>query len=372
VSTEASPLLAGVRVLELSQLIAAPLCGLQLLDLGADVVKVEPPGGEEGRRLPPFAAGGESLWFHALNRGKRGVVVERGDTMTLRRLVARADVVVENLAGAAALSYDDVAGEHPALVWCAITGRGAGRGGRAVDPSLQATMGLAALTGEPGGPPLRVPVPVIDFTTAMAATQAVLAALWRVERGGRGGLVDVALLDAAATLTGLAGVAALAGEPPTRMGSQSPLAVPSGVFATVDGHVQVVAYNERQWRAICTGLEQPGWLEDPRSADAAARLEHRTLVHERLAEVFSSAPTAHWVAAIGAAGGLAEAVRDVEEAWRDGDLRERGLLGMLDDAALGRRPLPTISLAHPRGAEPSFPAGPRLGEHTAAVLAELR
>jgi crotonobetainyl-CoA:carnitine CoA-transferase CaiB-like acyl-CoA transferase len=207
--------------------------------------------------------------------------------------------------------------------------------------------------------------------TAMAATQAVLAALWRVERGGSGGLVDVAMLDAAATLTGLAGVAALAGEPPRRMGSQSPLAVPSGVFATADSHVQVVAYSERQWGAICTALDQPGWLEDPHSADAAARLEHRALVHERLAEVLGSGPTAHWVAAIGAAGGLAEPVRDVYEAWRDGVLRERGLLGTLDDPGLGDRPLPTLSLTHPRDADPAFPAGPRIGEHTATVLAEL-
>jgi CoA:oxalate CoA-transferase len=166
-------------------------------------------------------------------------------------------------------------------------------------------------------------------------------------------------------------VAALAGEPPRRMGSQSPLAVPSGVFATADGHIQVVAYSQRQWRAICAALDQPGWLEDPRSADAAARLEHRALVHARLGEVLTSRPTAHWVDAIGAAGGLAEAVRDVGEAWRDGVLRERGLLGTLDDAGLGERPLPTLSLAHPRHADPAFPAGPRLGEHTAAVLAEL-
>jgi len=370
--TSEASLLSGVRVLELSQLIAAPLCGLQLLDLGAEVVKVEPPEGEQGRRLPPFAAGGESLWFHALNRGKRGVVVERGDVATLRRLVAWADVVVENLAGAAALSHADVAAEQPKLVWCAITGRGAASGGRAVDPSLQATMGLAALTGEADGPPLRVPVPVVDFMTAMAATQAVLGACWRVERGEDGGLLDVALLDGAATLTGLAGLAALAGEPPPRMGSQSPLAVPSGVFATADGHLQVVAYNERQWRAVCQALEQPAWVEDPRSADAAARLAHREVVHERLAAVLAAHPTAHWVAAIRAAGGLAEPVRDVDEAWRDEEIRARGLLGTLHDAQLGERPLPRLSLALPRDGEPSFPAGPRLGEHTAAVLAELR
>jgi crotonobetainyl-CoA:carnitine CoA-transferase CaiB-like acyl-CoA transferase len=366
-TTKDPPLLEGVRVLELSQLIAAPLCGLQLLDLGADVVKAEPPEGDPARRLPPFASGGESLWFHALNRGKRGVVVERGDAATLRRLVAWADVVVENLAGGVA--YEDFARDD--LVWCAITGRGAGRGGRAVDPSLQAAMGLAALTGEPGGPPLRVPVPAVDYMTAMAATQAVLVARWRVERGAPGGLVDVALVDAAATLSGLAGVAALAGEPPSRIGSQSPLAVPSGVFATADGYVQVVAYSERQWRAVCAALEHDEWLDDPRSADAAARLAHRDLVHERVAGVLAGGPTARWVEAITAAGGLAEPVREIDEAWRDPALRERGLLGHLEDAELGGRPMPTLSLAHPRGADPAFPAGPRLGEHTEAMLREI-
>lgn len=366
-----APLLKGLRVLELSQLIAAPLCGLQLLDLGAEVVKVEPPGGEPGRHLPPFVHGGESLWFHALNRGKRGVVLERDDAPTVRRLIAWADIVIENLAGAAPVSYADVAGEQPDLVWCTITGHGVARGGRAVDPSLQATMGLAALTGEADGPPLRVPVPVVDLMTAMAATQAVLVARWRVERGAGGELLDVALLDSAATLTGLAGVAALAGEPPTRMGSQSPLAVPSGVFATMDGHVQVVAFSERQWRALCAALDRPDWLQDPRRADAGSRLANREEIHRDLGRVLAAGPTARWVAAITAAGGLAEAVRDVEEAWRDPQLVQRGLLGRLDDRELGRHPLPTLSLSHPRDGLRPLPRGPRLGEHTAAVLAQL-
>jgi crotonobetainyl-CoA:carnitine CoA-transferase CaiB-like acyl-CoA transferase len=321
--------------------------------------------------MPPLAPDGESLWFHALNRGKRGVVVERGDVATLRALVGWADVVVENLAGAAALAHADVAAEQPDLIWCAITGRGVGQGGRSVDPSLQASMGLAALTGEAHGPPLRVPVPTIDFMTAMAATQAVLVARMGVERGEGGRLLDVALLDAAATLTGLAGLAALAGEPPGRMGTQSPLSVPSAIFATADGHVQVVAYSDRQWRALCQALDRPDWLDDPRSATADARLEHRALVHERLAELLATETTAHWVAAIGAAGGLAETVRDVSEAWRDPVLRERGLLGHLVDDTLGDRLLPALSLAHDDGADPAFPAGPRLGEHTRAVLAQL-
>ena len=156
------------------------------------------------------------------------------------------------------------------------------------------------------------------------------------------------------------------------MGSQSPLAVPSGVFASADGHIQVVAYSERQWRAICAALGHTEWLDDPRSADARARLAHRDLVHERLAAVLATATTAHWVDAIIAAGGLAERVREVDEAWRDPQLRERGLLGHLDDAELGGLPLPTLALSGPRRADPSFRApAPALGEHTDAVLAEL-
>jgi crotonobetainyl-CoA:carnitine CoA-transferase CaiB-like acyl-CoA transferase len=366
-------LLEGLRVVEFARLIAAPLCGLTLADLGADVVKVEPPGGDDTRGFPPGPAG-DSAYFHALNRGKRGVVIDLDDAegrVTARRLVERADVVVENLGDASArlgFGYEEAAAANERLVWCSVTGLGAGRGGRALDPSLQASMGLMALTGEPGGAPLRVPVPLIDLMTGMYAAQSVLTALWRAERDGRGAFLDCALVDSAATLTGLTALMALRGaDAPRRIGSESHLVVPSAVYAASDGeHVQVVALGERHWEAVCAALGRREWLDDPRLAGNEARVANRELVNERVAEAIATRPAAEWADRIVAAGGLAERVREIEEAWTDPLLTDRGLLGRAPDGAA----LPLVSLARTADPDALAPA-PGLGEHTEAVLREL-
>ena len=367
-------LLEGLRVVELARLIAAPLCGLTLADLGADVVKVESPGGDDTRAFPPVDASGESAYFQALNRGKRSVVLDLGDAggvAAARRLVAGADVVVENLGAAGrrlGLGYEEASAANERLVWCSVTGLGAGRGGRALDPSLQASMGLMALTGEPGGPPLRVPVPLVDLMTGMYAAQSVLTALWSAERSGRGAFLDCALLDSAATLTSLPALMALRGsDAPRRLGSESYLVVPSAVFAASDGeHVQVVALNERHWEALCEALDRREWLDDPRCAGNDARLANRVLVNERVAAAIAARPAAEWVERITRAGGLCERVRAVEEAWADPLLAERRLLGRTRDGEA----LPLVSLARAADAQALAPA-PGLGEHTEAVLGEL-
>ena len=280
-----------------------------------------------------------------------------------RRLAATADVVIEN--GRVPFG----AGEMPeSLVWCSVSGHGADRGGRAMDPSLQASMGLMELTGEPGGPPLRVPVPLIDFMTGIYAAQSVLAALWQRERSGRGAHLDCALIDSAATLTSTVALFSLGGEfEPGRIGAESYLRVPSGVFEASDGaHVQVVALHERHWEGICTALGRREWLDDPRCAGNDARLDNRDLVHERIAEAIATAPADDWVERINDAGGMCELLRTVGEAWRDPLLAERGLVGELEDGAFGH-PLPVVSLARPA----RLIRGPRLGEHTDEVLAAL-
>lgn len=372
------PVLEGVRVVELATLVAAPFCGLTLSDLGADVVKVEPPGGDDARRFPPFRPDGESGFFHALNRGKRGIVLDLSDAgarRTARELVERADVVIDNLGEPAArlgFGYEDAAGANPRLVWCSVTGLGAGRGGRAVDPSLQAWIGLMALTGEPDGPPLRVPVPLIDFMTGMYAAQSVIAALWRVERGAPGAFLDCALVDAAATLTSVTALLGTSGAIELdRIGSGSYLVVPSAVFAASDGeHVQIVAVNERHWHGLCAALGHPEWREDPRCADEAVRLANRAHVHGLIEDVIATRPAAEWVERIAAAGAFCERVRAPEEAWADPLLAERGLAGRLDGEGFGGAPFPVVSLA--RTADPgSLAPGPALGQHTEAVLREL-
>ena len=359
-------LLEGTRVVELATLIAGPFCGLTLADLGADVVKVEPPRGDESRAFPPFAPGGDSAFFHALNRGKRGVVAEAAD---VRRLVETADVVVENLGGDARARLGFGPADMPdRLVWCSITGHGAGRGGRAMDPSLQASMGLMELTGESDGPPLRVPVPLIDIMTGMYAAQSVLTALWHAERTGEGAHLDCALLDSAATLTSTLALLSLSGEfEPRRIGTESYLRVPSAVFQAADGaHVQVIALHEGHWEALCTALDRRDWLEDPSFAGNEARIANRADVNGLIAEVIASAPADAWVERIGAAGGMCERLRGLGDAWRDPLLAERGLVGRLDGGRFDF-PLPVVSLARPGLLTP----GPALGEHTDAVLAEL-
>jgi crotonobetainyl-CoA:carnitine CoA-transferase CaiB-like acyl-CoA transferase len=371
-------LLEGLRVVEFSRLIAAPFCGLTLSDLGADVIKVESPGGDDARSFPPLLSNGTSAYFHALNRGKRGVVLDLSDASgreMARRLVDRADVVLENLGESTArlgFGYEDAARLNGKLVWCSVTGLGAQQGGRAVDPSLQASMGLMALTGEPDGPPLRVPVPVIDLTTGMYAAQSVLTALWRAERTGKGAFLDCALVDAAATLTSLTALLALCGaEAPRRIGSESYLVVPSAVFRTADEeYLQIVAVNERHWEALCTALDHPEWLDDDRCVDNPARVANRGLVDERIGEVIATSTAEDWVERITRAGGLCERVREIEEAWADPLLAARGLVGRLEDEAYGDAPFPLVSFA--RTADPdAFAPGPALGQHTDAVLREL-
>lgn len=365
-----APLLDGLRVVEFSTLIAAPFCGLTLRDLGADIIKVEPPAGDDARSFPPLLSDGSSAFFHALNRGKRGAVLDLSDASareSARRLVEGADVVIENLGAAAGrlgFGYDEAAQRNARLVWCSVTGLGTDR---AVDPSLQASMGLMALTGEPSGPPLRVPVPLIDLMTGMYAVQSVLSALLRVERGGGGEFLDCALVDGAATLTSLSALMALHGtEPPRRLGSESHLVVPSAVYGTADGEwLQLVAVNQRHWEALCRALEHPEWLDDPRCADNEARLANRAFVNERIRSVIATRTVQEWVDRISQAGGLCERVREVEEAWADPLLAERGLVGSAGDLSL-----PLVTLA--RAADPhALASGPALGEHTEAVLREL-
>jgi crotonobetainyl-CoA:carnitine CoA-transferase CaiB-like acyl-CoA transferase len=371
------PLLDGVRVVEFSQLLAAPFCGMTLSDLGADVIKVEPRQGDEVRRFPPYFEGGESAWFHTVNRGKRGIALGLSDPRAkdiVRKLLEGAEVVIDNLGESRSrlgIDPDEALRRHPRLVWCSITGLGENEGGRAIDPSLQAEMGMMATTGERDGPPARIQAPTIDLMTGMYAVQRILAALWQVERGGAGAFLDCAMLDAAATLTGPVALRALGGLPSGRIGSESHVLVPSASFEGSDGaHVQVIALTEGHWRAICAALAHPEWAEDPRCRDNEARLANRDLVNTLIRDVVATDTADHWVEVITMAGGLCVRVKEMDDAWSAPRLTRRGLLGTIGAAGFDSFAVPVMSLA--RSTDPgSLDPGPTLGQHSAEVLREL-
>ena len=371
-----SDLLAGMRVLELSQFVAAPLCGLSLSEIGADVIKVEPPQGEPTRTFPPLWENGESGFFHMLNRGKRSLALELSAPparMLISRLIDLADVVVESLGVAGGwLSAERAMRRNHGLIWCSVTGLGAAAGERAMDPTLQARMGLMALTGHRDGPPLRVPAPVVDLMTGAYATQEILAALIARERDGQGAFLDCALVDAAATITAPMGVIALAGETPRRLGSESEFYVPSAVFATGDGrYVSVVALTDRHWRSLCAALNREEWRLDPRFESNDSRLRHRELLHGMIHEVLMTGPAEHWASRITSAGGFCEIVREIEDAWADPNVVGRGLIGRPrpgDDSPL-MPALPFGGAGRQSGVQTLQPA-PQLGQHSREVARE--
>ena len=373
--------LDGIRVVEFSQLIAAPFCGLTLLDLGAEVIKGEPPVGDAMRQFPPYLDHGQSALFRVLNRGKRSVVADlttSPDRDVAAKLIASADVVIENLGDARGLlgvSFEDAAAGHPALVWCAVTGWGVEQTGRSIDPSLQAAMGMISITGEDHGGPVRVPVPLIDFMTGMYAVQSVLVALWRVKFGGPGAFLDCAMADAATTLVSTSALLAAGGHfSPRRLGSESPLVSPSGVFVASDGHeLQIMCITERHWRRLCAALDHPEWVDDPLCKDNKARLANRRIVHSRIEQVIASDSAASWVRRISEGGALGEHVRDIEEAWADERLVTRGLVSGEPEHGSGwAARMPVVSLVrhapdHPQALAPA----PALGADTDTVTREL-
>jgi crotonobetainyl-CoA:carnitine CoA-transferase CaiB-like acyl-CoA transferase len=271
------------------------------------------------------------------------------------------------------LGADEALARNPRLVWCSVTGWGRGAAGRAVDPSLQAALGLMSITGEREGPPLRVPVPLVDFATGLYAGQSVLAALLSLERTGRGTILDCALADSAAMLTSTSALLAAGGRlDPRRIGGESHLRVPSGIFESSDGqHLQIVCVTDRHWRGLCEVLGHPEWADQEHCRDNEARLANRDLVHGRVADVVATEPAEHWLQEIDGGRGICELVRDIADGWNDPRLRERALVGDSADPALAELPMPVVSLA--RTADPAaLERGPRLGEHTEEVRCEPR
>jgi crotonobetainyl-CoA:carnitine CoA-transferase CaiB-like acyl-CoA transferase len=369
--------LAGVRVADLSRVLAGPYCTMVLADLGADVVKVErPEGGDETRSWGPPFAGGEAAYYLSVNRNKRSCALdlsqEEGRALALE-LCARADIVVENfkVAGADRLGvgYGQVRERNPRVVYCSITGFGSERtpaGRPGYDFVAQAETGLMSITGPEEGPPYKVGVALVDVLTGLHAAAAVLGAL----HGGEGARIEVPLLDSGlAGLVNVAQNALVTGREPERHGNAHPNIVPYQDFETSSGRIAVAAANDGLFRALCSvlGLEELG--SDERFATNAARVEHRGELVPLLQERLRERSAEDWQTALDEAGVPAGKVRTVPDALAAAAAAGRPATHTVEHPTAGPLELVASPIWGATRADPTPP--PLLGQHTAEVLAEL-
>ena len=372
--------LADYRVLELAHLIAGPVCGMYLADMGADVVKVEHPiDGDASRAVYGAQYGAESAVFVTVNRNKRSVALDlaRPEGLALfRRLVAGADVVIEAYRGGVAerlgVDYATLAPLNSRLIYCSLSAfgpEGPWRDKPGLDMLVQAMGGIMSVTGEPERAPVLTGAPVVDTMGALMAGQGIVTALLHRERTGRGQRVDVSLLNGAL----LAHAARLSiflatGEEPGRWGSGHPYMVPFQALPARDGYVYVAVWRDRLWRPFCEAIGQPALADDPRFATRAARLERRTELTALLESVFRAGTVVEWMTRLEARDVLCVPVNGYADLPADPAVQASGMLIEQEHPRAGRiRTLaPPIRFSETPGSirTPS----PALGEHTDVVL----
>ncbi|MBS4082851.1 MAG: CoA transferase [Rhizobiales bacterium] len=375
--------LSGVKVIELCHVMAGPVCGLMLADMGADVIKVEKmPGGDDLRRTVPPKIGDEAASFMMMNRNKRGIAVNlktEDGKRVLHRLLADADIVMENFSRGVmermGLGYETLKELNPRLIYCAISGFGrtgpyADRGG--FDLIAQGMSGLMSITGEgPGRPPVKVGAPVTDITAGILGAMGILAALHARTQTGKGQFVDTSLFEAGIVHTFWQSAIALAtGVAPGPMGSAHPLNAPYEAFATKDGYINLGAANQATWLRAIELLNRADLGEDPRFKEAAGRLVHREALAAELAVEFKKRTSAEWLAALEQVKVPAGPVLNVLQMHADEQTVARDMVLEVNHTRIGAMKTlgaPVKFSATPGGVRRGAPI---FGEHTAEVLRE--
>jgi formyl-CoA transferase len=373
--------LDGIRVLDQTQVMAGPFCSMLLADMGADVIKIEPPGGEHTRREREIAPG-VSASFLAVNRNKRGLTLDLkqpAGVELLKRLVETADILVENyrpgVARRLGVDYGTLAAINPRLIYCSISGFGqtgpyASRGG--FDLVAQGMSGIMSATGSDGGPPVKVGVPITDLGAGLFAIVGILAALRARHRTGRGQLVDTSLFEAGVALGQWEATQYwYTGEVPRGLGTAHRLNAPYQAFRASDGHFTVGAANDNLWPRFARLLGLPHLIGDPRFDSVRGRLRHRAELETLIEAVTATATRAHWLAKCEEAGIPAGPIYTVPEALADPHAQARGMVQELTHPQIG----PVKALGNPVKMSATPPrlrtAAPPLGADTDAILTEL-
>ena len=364
--------LSGIRVLDLTRILAGPFCAMQLADMGAEVIKVEEPGkGDDTRSWPPFV-GGEATYFMAVNRGKQSLTLNlrapEGRAL-LRRLARKSDVLLENFRTGTmeklGLGYATLAKATPRLVYCAVSGFGesgpeAHRGG--YDLIVQAE----------SGNPVRVGNSIADLVAGMAAAQGVTLALLARQRTRRGQKVEIAMLDVMASLlTYQAGIHFGTGARPTRRGNAHPSIVPYEVFRAADAYLALGVANNSLWERCCAALERPELARDPRWDTEARRVQHRDTLIPLLNEILGSRTAEEWMKRFEAAGVPAGRIRSVAEVCESEHLKARGMIVTLPHPTATQVTVMGVPIRLQATPGKVASAPPVLGQHTDRVLKSI-
>ncbi len=375
--------LAGIVVLDLTRVLAGPFCTMQLVDLGARVIKVErPDGGDDARQIGPFV-GGKSAYFSSLNRGKQSIALDlkaAPDREIFEKLLARADVLVENFRPGTmeklGYGWEDLRRRFPRLIYAAVSGFGhtgpyAPR--PAYDIVVQGMGGIMSLTGQPGGEPARVGTSLGDIVAGLFTTIGINAALASREGSGLGTKIDVSMLDSqVAILENAIARYTATGSVPGPLGTRHPSITPFAAFAAKDTHVIIAAGNDALFRTLCTSLERQELAEDPRFATNDLRTQHEAALREELESALRSRTAAEWLEVLQPAGVPCGPINDVEQVLSDPQVRARNMLVRVEDPEAGTLEMagnPIKFSSHP-DPETRGPV-PDLDGDRAALLREL-
>jgi crotonobetainyl-CoA:carnitine CoA-transferase CaiB-like acyl-CoA transferase len=375
--------LAGIRVLDLTTFLSGPFCTEILAALGADVIKVEPLGGDSSRHIPPFFVGPDSAYFLACNAGKRSIAVDlkapEGQAI-VRQLAQRSDVLVENfrpgVAARLGLEPAQMQRQNPALIWASISGfgqTGPWRDRPAYDIIVQALSGVMSLTGVPGAPAVRLGVPAGDLVAGMFAAMAALAALAERSRTGRGRVADISMLDSQLSMLSYQALyATVGGITPQPQGSRHDSIPTYRSFCAGDGRELVVAANtERMWAALCAVLGLGELTADPRFAAADARLRHQHELAPLLEDGFQARSAAEWVRLLVDQEVPAALIKTVPEALDDARKAGRGMIVPMTGPDGEIVEIVATPIRYPGAEEPRLRFPPRLSADATAILADL-
>ncbi|HET6946355.1 MAG TPA: CoA transferase [bacterium] len=373
--------LDGVRVVDLSQVMAGPYCTMLLGDLGADVIKVEPPGGDSTRQMAG-ASGGESPSFWAVNRNKRGIAVDlktAEGTEIIRALAMRADVFVENFRPGTlsryGLDHASLLAERRGLIYASISGFGqtgpyAQRGG--FDLIAQGMSGIMSVTGDAGLPPMKSSLPITDLGAALFTASAILAAYIHRQRTGGGQYIDASLLEAGIALSVWESAQYFAGRGvPEPAGSAHRMSAPYQAMRCADRYINVGAANQRTWERLARAIGREDLLARPEYATDAQRTDRRRELAAEIEHTMAAHPAAHWLAVLERSGVPCGPILDYAEVFADPHVRQRGMVQELDHPSGGRirqlGPAVKLSATPLRLRRPA----PTLGQHSAEILREL-